>query len=364
MGNMKWFGKSVLASFALAAAFITTAWGASADAHTALPGTVNYVEGQASIGTQTLGPTSVGTTELGAGETVSTGNGKTEILLTPGVYLRLGNDSSAEMIAPDLTNTELQLDKGEAMVEVDQIHPQNDIRIRSNDVDTRLLKTGLYDFDADHGEVRVFNGQASVIAGDKNIAVKGGHELDLNTAGKLKSKGFDKNRYAEDDDLYRWSSLRSDYLSEANVNAAQAYGVDRWDGGGWFGAGWYWSPWFGAFTFVPAEGYFYNPFGWGFYSPLWVSAAPWYDFGAYHHTFPTFRPGPFSHGHAVAGVRPGPAYGPGFRGGAVRSFGSAPIGFSGRVGGFTPPARAANGFGGFHAGGFHGGFAGGFGGRR
>ena len=361
---MKLLGKSVLASFVLAAAFLAPAWGTAADTHAALPGTVNYVEGQAAIGNQVLGSASVGTAELGSGETISTGSGKVEILLTPGVYLRLGNDSSAEMIAPDLTNTELQLDKGEAMVEVDEIHPQNDIRIRANGVDTRLVKTGLYGFAAGRGQVRVFDGQASVLVGDKNLTVKGGHELTLDTAGKLKAKGFDKKQYAENDDLYRWSSLRSDYLSEANVNAAQAYNIDAGYGGGWFGAGWYWSPGFGTYTFVPAAGYFYNPFGWGFYSPLWVNAAPWYDFGAYHHTFQTFRPEPFSRGHAVAGVRPAPAYGPGFRGGAVRSFPSAPNGLRGGGRGLAPPAQAANGFGGFHAGGFHGGLAGGFGGRR
>jgi hypothetical protein len=301
---------------------------------------------------------------LGPGETLSTRNGKAEILLTPGVYFRLGNDSSAEMIAPDLTNTEFELDKGEAIVEVDQIYPENDIRIRANGIDTRLVKAGLYDFDADHGQVRVFDGQASVVAGDKDIKVKGGHQLDLNTAGKLKSKGFDKKQYAENDDLYRWSSLRSDYLSEANVNTAETYSINGWYGPGWLGAGWYWSPWFGTYTFVPAGGYFFNPFGWGFYSPLRVYAAPWYDFGAYPHRFQTFRPVPFSRGHAVARVSPGPVYGPGFRGGAVRSFGRAPNGFRGGVRGFAPPAHAANGFGGFHAGGLHGGLAGGFGGRR
>jgi hypothetical protein len=348
---MKSFGKSVLGTFVLAAASLVQAWGTSADTHVALPGTLNYVEGQASIGSQALDSSSVGTAQLGSGETISTGNGKAEILLTPGIYLRLGKDSSAEMVSPDLIHTEFELHKGEALVEVDQIHPQQDIRVRSSGVDVRLLKTGLYGFDADHGKVRVFSGQANVLAGEKDIMIKGGHELNLKTAGKLKSKGFDKKQYAESDDLYRWSSLRSDYLSEANVNTAQTYNVDGWYGGGWFGSGWYWSPWFSTYTFVPAAGYFYNPFGWGFYSPLWVNAAPWYDFGAYHHTFQAFRPEAFSRGHAVAGVRTGPVYGPGFRGGAVRSFGSASNGVGGGVRGFTPPAHAANGFGGFHAGG-------------
>jgi hypothetical protein len=332
-----------------------------------MPGTVNYVEGQAAIGNEALDSKSIGATELQAGQTLTTENGKAEVLLTPGVYLRLGNDSSAQMIAPDLTNTQLQLDKGEAIVEVDQIHQENDIRIRQDGVDTQILKTGLYGFDADHDQVRVFDGKASVLVGDKKITVKGGHELTLNTDGKLKPKDFDKKQFAENDDLYRWSSLRSDYLSEANVNTAQRYVVDGWYGPGWFGGGWYWSPWFSTYTFVPASGYFYNPFGWGFYSPLWVYAAPWYDFGYYHHTFPTFRPGPVGHGIAVAGVRPGvrpgPAYGPGFRGGAVHSFGGhGAQPFHGGVHGGFAPAHAARGFGGFHAGGFHGGMPGG--GRR
>ncbi|HUK46383.1 MAG TPA: FecR domain-containing protein [Terriglobales bacterium] len=354
---MKFLSKGALASFVLTAALIVPAWGINSDTTTAMPGTVNYVEGQASIGQETLNAKSVGSADLQAGQTLTTENGKAEILLTPGVYFRLGNDSSARMIAPDLTNTELQLNQGEAMVEVDEIHPQNDIRVREDGVSTRLLKTGLYDFDATNEQVRVFNGKASVLEGDKKITVKGGHELALNTTGKLKAKSFDKKEYAQNDDLYRWSSLRSDYLAQANVSTAQTYVADGWYGPGWFGAGWYWSPWFDSFTFIPSAGYFYNPFGWGFYSPLWVYAAPWYGYGNYYHHFATWRPEPAYRGGGVrAGARPGPVYGPGYRGGAVHSFGYGMHGFHGGTHtGFGPSMHAARGFGGFHAGGFHGG---------
>lgn len=357
--------KATIASFVLTAALIVPAWGANTDTHTALPGTLNYVEGQASIGKESLIVQSIGSADLQAGETVSTENGKAEILLTPGVFFRLGNDSSARMISPDLTNTQLQLNQGEAMVEVDQIHPENDIRIIEDGVTTRLLKTGLYQFDAAGPQVRVFDGKATVLDGNHKVTVKGGHELALNTDGKLKSKGFDKKEYAKSDDLYRWSSLRSDYLAEANVNTAQTYLADGWYGPGWIGAGWYWSPWFDSFTFLPGAGYLYSPFGWGFYSPLWVSAAPWYDFGNYYHNFAGFHPNPTYRGGSQAGMKPGPAYGPGFRGGTVRAYGSRSFGYGmhgfrgGVHGGFSAPARTANSFGGFHAGGFHGGNSGG-----
>jgi hypothetical protein len=42
----------------------------------ARPGTLNYVEGQVYLGTQTLNATSVGTVELYPGQTLTTQNGK------------------------------------------------------------------------------------------------------------------------------------------------------------------------------------------------------------------------------------------------------------------------------------------------
>ena len=338
--------RATIASFVLTAALMVPAWGANSDTHTALPGTLNYVEGQVSIGNEALNAKSVGSTESQAGQTLTTENGKAEILLTPGVFFRLGNGSSAEMVSPDLTHTELNLTQGEAMVEVDEIHPENDIRITEAGASTRLLKTGLYDFDAAHEQVRVFDGKANVVAGDQKITVKGGHELSLNTSGKLKATGFDKKEYAASDDLYRWSSLRSDYLAEANINTAQVYVADGWYGPGWPGAGWYWSPWFGAYTFLPGDGFLYSPFGWGFYSPLWAHRPPLYGYGHYYHHFENFRPETVRGGGIRGGgPTPGPVYGPGFHGGAVHSFGRGSGGLRS-----TPAMRASGGFGGFHAG--------------
>jgi hypothetical protein len=156
--------------------------------------------------------------------------------------------------------------------------------------------------------VRVFDGEATVLDRDHQIRVKGGHQLRLDAAGKLKATRFNKKEYAEGDDLYRWSSLRSAYLAEANENAARIYLVDEGYGPGWIGAGWYWSPWFGAYTFIPADGYLLSPFGCGFYSPLWVYRAPVYGYNNYYHSFENFRPNVVHRG----GVRPVPAFRPTF----------------------------------------------------
>jgi ribosome-interacting GTPase 1 len=124
----------------------------------ARPGTLNYVEGQVSIEGRPINPGSVNNTALQAQETLSTTNGKAEILLTPGVFLRLGENSSVQMVSPNLTHVEVRLDRGRANVEVDQIYKQNTILIDLPNGQTQLLKNGLYTFDVGNSTVRVFDG--------------------------------------------------------------------------------------------------------------------------------------------------------------------------------------------------------------
>lgn len=281
------------------------AWSQTPAAHSARPGSINYVEGQASIGTSPLNVSSIGTVELDRNQFVTTQAGKVEILLTPGVFLRLADNSSLKMISPDLLNTEVQLEKGRAIVEVIDIHKENNIRIDENGAVTKLLKKGLYDFDADHNEVRVFKGSAQVIAGNRKTMLGGQQKvMILADTAKLKAQGFETRQY--EDDFYRWCGLRSGYLSEASVDIARTYigPGPGWYGPGWCGLGWYWDPWFGVYTFVPADGIFYGPFGWGFYSPIAVYWSPYMFYGHYPHPFSEFHY-PYGHGFPPPGGIPG-----------------------------------------------------------
>lgn len=269
-----------LTGILLAAVLIAPAMGAN----TALPGTLSYIEGQAYIGDQQLNSKSIGSVELQPGQSLTTENGKAEILLTPGVFLRVGDNSTVTMVSSNLTNTEADLVKGQATVEVAEIHPYNNLQIGADGAHTRMLKDGLYGFDADQRQVLVMKGEAEVQNNDQNIKVKSGHRLDLNSTGSLKTVKFDKDAY-EASDLYRFSQLRSQYLAEANVEMARQYYAG---GPGWYGPGWYWDPWFFGYTWIPADGILYSPFGWGFYSPWFVGYEPVYygRFGYYGHYYP------------------------------------------------------------------------------
>jgi hypothetical protein len=69
------------------------------------------------------------------------------------------------------------------MVEVAEIRPENNVRINAQSASTRLLKPGLYDFDADRGQIRVFVGKPVVRVGERRVELKSGHELSLGAPG-------------------------------------------------------------------------------------------------------------------------------------------------------------------------------------
>jgi hypothetical protein len=251
------------------------------------------------------------------------------------------------------------------MVEVDDIHKDNVLRVQEDGVTTQLLKTGIYGFDASNANMRTLKGEAVVEDSDRRIKLKGGHEFALNDNPRLKTAKFNKKAYQQSG-LYRFSDLRSEYLAESNENAAGMY----WPGGpGWYGAGWYWDPFFYDYTWLPGDGMFWGPFGWGFGSPFWfedygpIYYGPYTPYGYNNGAARPYRPGSRGPTYGVHGFtgRPvgprgpqsaaigNPHFGGGFRGAAPR-FGVMGEGFHG---GF----HGGGGGGGFHGGGggFHGG---------
>ena len=289
-------------------------------ANPARPGTVNYVEGAVFLEGKQLTAKDVGSVELNVDEVLSTTSGKAEILLTPGVFFRLDNNSAVKMISPSITPTQLELERGRAAVEVEELYPQNNLEILNGGVITQLVKTGYYEFDASNPTVEVFKGKAAIRVGNgKYKVVNGHHEIVLAEAAQGKPASFNVRDAA--DDFYNWNSLRSQYLAEANNEIAGEYaGISG------FNSGWYWDPDMWDYTFIGMNPY-WSPFGFGFYPPWGWGGGYW-----------------------GGGFYGGGYYGRGFRGGYGRGF---------RGGGFR-------GGGGFHGvgegGGFHGG--GGGGGRR
>lgn len=228
----------------------------------ARPGMLNFVEGQADIGERDVAGTTGGSVILNPGQTLATKDGHAEVLLTPGVFLRLNKDTAVKMISPGLIDTRVEVLRGQAMVEATEVKKENNLRVLNSGATTQIEKEGLYRFDADRNLVAVYDGKAVVQEDDKTVDLKGGRAALLSTDQPLKAVKFDKN--SAEDELYKWSKLRSEYLAEANAASARIYVAGN---AGWYGPGWYWNPWYSAYTFIPGSGILYSPFGWGFASP-------------------------------------------------------------------------------------------------
>jgi len=77
---------------------------------TANPGTINYVKGRFRLVAIPLGP--IPQVRLcWVPINPDTQSGKAEVLLTPGVFARLGDNSSMEMVSPNLTNTQFSVER-------------------------------------------------------------------------------------------------------------------------------------------------------------------------------------------------------------------------------------------------------------
>ncbi len=304
---------------------------------TALAGTVNYVEGQASIDGKPLNNGHNGSTQVQPNQSLITGNGRAEMLLSPGVFVRIGDNSAVRLVSNGIVNPTIELTRGEAIVEADSKLPAGEFTVLEHGATASNLKPGLYQFSLDQNRIAVLDGKLRVTEDNRNKEFGKGHEILLNNP-KFRTQSFDTK--AAEDSLYQWSSVRSSYLAEANQTIAQ----NAYNGySPWWGAGWYWDPYFDMWSWLPGDGWFYSPFGYPFFSA---------GYGFY---------GGFGYGGFGYG-------GFGYRGGIGRFGGTGYRAFAGgsfRGGGFGGGSFRGGGFGGggFHGGGFGGGgFHGGGGG--
>jgi hypothetical protein len=298
-----------------------------------------------------------------------TEDGRAEILLTPGVFLRLGENSAVRMLSTRLTDTRVELLSGSAIIECNEIPKDNAVELVYKKDSIGLQKQGLYRLDTEPAHFQVFEGEAIVTDPSGQLTLKGGKQTNL--AGVLMAENFD--RKADDQDaLYRWSDRRASYVAQANVASASAAGnnysgVGSVYGGSGYGGyglgglgfgglgygglgfynpaylgGWAFNPAFGMYTYLPYSGFGYSPFGYTYYSPTTVAYAPSYGGSGYT----------YGGGSRLASV-------PTHRGAASVMTASARTGGGGALGGRAAAGHAASASFGGHASVGGGGHAGG-----
>ncbi|MFN0140967.1 MAG: FecR domain-containing protein [Pyrinomonadaceae bacterium] len=239
-------------------------------------GGVNYTQGQVSVArVNNTGGVLVMGDEIEVGDRVSTGaDGRVEILLNPGSYVRLGANSSMEFKTTSLDDLQIQLDSGSAMFEVFATS-EFTVSIFTPQGKVSLIESGVYRFDlAGDGVLSVAVTEGKAILG--TTTVKEGRVATV-SGTKVEVAKFDRGKR---DDFAEWSRSRakelaktSSTLKNRDVRASllSAFDSRRWNMFSSYGL-WVLDPFTRRFCFLPF-GYGWNsPYGFGYGADIW-----WYN---------------------------------------------------------------------------------------
>jgi len=221
-------------------------------------GLIQFTSGPVFLDDNEIHKTTTNSLEVKRESLLRTGSGgNAEVLLTPGVFLRLGPDSSIRMDANSLSDTRVALLSGSAMVECDELLQGNSVAFTIADKKIEFRKNGLFRLEANPPAIATIKGEAFV-AGNINMAVKKGKLLQLDSAVPQLSKVHLNKK----DDLYQFSDARSADSAYATGVTASSLLSSGYSCGG--RSSWYYMSPVGMYSYLPCNGMFSSPFGYYF----------------------------------------------------------------------------------------------------
>jgi hypothetical protein len=264
-------------------------------------GFVNRVEGKVYI--QRLdnedgekGRASLGTQMRDGDRLMTADDSRAELLLQPGSYLRLDEETEVRAVNTSLTRTHFELIKGSAIIEVGQIDKRTPIEIGIPQGTLSINKSGLYRFDTKGAMTLVsvwkghlYLGTADQVAANKATKVKSGKvaRLAAQQALNVEIAKLDQDVF---DDFDQWSMQRAEMLVAANYSVLR-----RSQYGNALVYGWVYDPFYNCYTFVPGSWQIISPYGFAFYRSYHDCACylPYY--------YPYYGAGPYQGGGATGG---------------------------------------------------------------
>lgn len=241
-------------------------------------GGVNFVEGKVEIARKNAksGYLLKGD-ELEIGDQVSTGaGGKVEILLNPGSFVRLGENSNFEFATTSLEDLQLKLNSGSAMFEV-ITDDEFTFAVNTPKAKFFIVKSGIYRVDVlndGSGKIEVWKGRAQ--AGDAEIKSGRAATVDGNQAAVVK---FDRD---DKDALEVWSKSRAKELAKVNArlqntvarnSLINSFNQTRWSLYNSYGL-WVYNPSFGSYCFLPFGYGWSSPYGYYYPRDIWYYNLP------------------------------------------------------------------------------------------
>jgi hypothetical protein len=321
-------------------------------------GLIHFSDGSVFLDDQRLEQKTGKFDQMNNGSELRTSEGRAEVLLTPGTFLRVGANSAIRMLSNQLDDTRVELLRGSAVLDQgsDRL-ADTSVTILCNLDQVRIKEAGRYRFDSEPPQVKVERGDAEVTADGKMVEAGAGTVVPFD--GKLTArKLLNDSHLKSGDDLDNWNQARDTSVEQNNQDAAATSDlsgvIDGWQnnpdavlqslgippyipgmssmvtapgyggspyGSGLYGPGLYGSGLYGSSLYGPGL-YGSSLYGLGLYgpvSPMFVYGMPLYR--SYRST-PTYvyrglstMPGRTGYGygpsHSIGTVRPGVGVGVG-----------------------------------------------------
>lgn len=215
-------------------------------------------KGRASLGTQMRNDDRISTTA----------NSYAEVLLNPGSYLRLNENTEVRAVSTDLASVRFELVKGSVIAEVGEANKKAPIEIVTPNGALTIAKDGLHRIDAKASAANISVRQGEIHLGTRaefaaNKATKIGRGKVASLTGSDQIGKSDLAKLDRDvmDNFDVWSFNRAQTLTAANVASLRRSRVLTA-----FGGGWYYDSFYNCYTFIPYRSRFYSPYGFGFFN--------------------------------------------------------------------------------------------------
>lgn len=224
-------------------------------------GTVYFFEGRVLLGSEPLTQKFGKFPDIGAGGELRTEHGRAEVLLTPGVFLRVDENSAIRMLSNQLSDTRVELLAGSAILEANEAAPDMKVKLIYKDWRVRVPQRGVYRIDFEPAQLRVYKG-------DVEISTEGQTELVSVKAGEILPFADvlvpEQSTAAESNEFKSWAMSRSQAISADDATAAAIVDdPNQLDTAG--------LPTGGGFSYFPSTGLpslgITNPYGLSFWSP-------------------------------------------------------------------------------------------------
>ncbi len=250
--------------------------GIAQDVVSASSGVLQYFEGAVDLDDHAIEHKAAVFPSLKDESVLKTGKGRAELLLTPGVFLRLDEETAVKMLSNSLSDTRIELLRGTVLLDNLNAPPSGAITLLYKGSSVHFPQPGIFRIDASLSELQAYSGQAEVRRGSGSAsAVEAQHLYDFVLA-------FTMLQFSDGDgdEFYDWAHNRSDLIVAQNEQAAaeqnDAQNPDPGANGGLFGA----VPSFAVPPIVTSgSGYssLYNLYGYGNSPSALSSSSPLYS---------------------------------------------------------------------------------------